>query len=86
MKPLNKLKQLLANKYNMKNLDKVKTIIWWQVTKNIKAGTMMINQSAFVKDFIIEKRLIECNTNIIPMKAGLAIKMSDLENYNKIDI
>lgn len=83
MKLLDRIKKLLANKYNMKALDKVKTIIRWQATKNMAASTMKIDQSAFVKDFVIEKRLINCNTNFILIKARLAIKISNLKDYNK---
>lgn len=49
-------------------------------------STIKIHQSAFVGDLIIKKELTNCNTNVIPMKAGSSIKMTDLENYNETDL
>lgn len=46
---------------------------------------MKISQSAFIQDFDIEKKLIECNANIILMKTGFAIKMTESEDYKKAD-
>lgn len=31
------------------------------------------------------ERFINCNTNIIPIKTDLSIKMIDLENYKEAD-
>lgn len=47
------LKKLLAIKYNIKNLDKVKTIIEWQVIRDIATWIMKINHSAFIRDLVI---------------------------------
>lgn len=46
---------------------------------------MKINKSIFIKNLIIEKRVIDCNANIIPIKANLLIEMGDLGNYKKTD-
>lgn len=70
----------------MKDLDKVKTIIGWQVTRNTAASTIKINQSAFFRDLIIEKSLIEYNANVIPMKARSSIEMLKLDDYNKTNL
>ena len=39
--------------------------------------------STFIKDLVIEKRLIKCNANIISMKARSIIKILDIKDYNK---
>lgn len=83
---LGALKQQLLKKYDMKNLGKLKTIIGWQITRDLVWGTMKINQSACIKDLIIKKDLIDSNATIIPMKAGLAIDMPDTDNYKKIKL
>lgn len=46
---------------------------------------MKINPSQFIKDPVIEKKkkLIECNTNVIPSKAGSEIKITDPEDYKE---
>ena len=46
---------------------------------------MKINQSTFIISLIIEKKLIECNVNIISMIIKSAIKIFKPNNYNKID-
>lgn len=40
----------------------------------------------FVQNLVIDKRLTDCNANVISMKADLFIKMTDLENYNEINL
>lgn len=44
---------------------------------------MKIHQSVFIRDLIIEKKLTNYNANVIPMKTGLSIKMSDPKDHKK---
>lgn len=80
------LKQSLVEEYNMKDFRKIKTIIEWQIDWNTIADTIKVYQSAFVQDLVIDERLIDYNANIIPIKAGLFIKMTDLEDYNEANL
>lgn len=82
----NTLKKLLTEKYNIKNLDKRKIIIRWQITRNIAVCIMKIDQSAFIKNLIIQKKLIKYNTNVIVMKARLDIEMFKLDNYKETNL
>lgn len=82
----NIIKKLLANKYNMKNLGKVKIIIKWQVTRDKAMHIIKIDQSVFIRNLVIKKRLIKYNFNIILIKAELFIKILESDNYNKIDL
>lgn len=86
MKTLNALKQFLARKYDTKDLGEVKTIIKWQIEWDTTASMMKIHQLAFILDPIIKKGLTNCNANVIPMKAGSSIEISDLENYEEADL
>ncbi len=86
MVALKALKAFLAKKYNTKDLGEVKTIIGWQIHRDLAAGIMKIDQSAFIQDLVIEKGLTDCNANVIPMKAGSSIKMADLEDYESADL
>ena len=70
----------------MKDLSKVKTIIGWQVTRDTAVHTMKIDQSAFIRDLIIEEGLIEYNANVIPIKIGSTIEMPEPDDYDKTDI
>lgn len=70
----------------MKDLEKVKTIIRCQITQNIIASTINIDQSTFIRDFIIKKKLIDCNIYIILIKVGSVIKMPDPKSYNETNL
>ncbi len=83
---LNSLKKSLLKEYDTKDLGEVKTIIGWQISYNNTAETMKIDQSAFIRDLVIEEGLTECNANVIPMKAGSAIEMSEPKNYEDADL
>lgn len=50
------------------------------------ASIMKIYQSVFLKDLVIEEELTNYNTNIIPMKTSLSIKMTDAKDYKKADL
>lgn len=47
---------------------------------------MKIDQSTFVQDLIIKKRLTKYNANVISITACLSIDMSDPENSEEIDL
>ena len=66
----------------MNNLGKIKMIIKWQVTRNIAVSSIKIDQSVFVRDLIIKKKLIAYNVNIILIKPKSTNKMLDLKYYN----
>lgn len=80
------LKEFLANEYDIKDLGEAKTIIGWQINRDVAMGTKKIDQSAFIKDTVIEKRLSNCNANVIPMKAGLSIDMGNPEDYKETNL
>ena len=83
---LQTLKDKLVKEYKMKDLGKVKTIIGWQITRDAATHIMKIDQSAFIRDLVIEEGLTECIANIIPMKVGSVIGMIDPDNYNETDL
>lgn len=83
---LNVLKQLVSRKYDTKDLSEVKTIIGWQINWDTAPGAINIDQSAFVRDLVIEKKLTNHNTNIILMKARSSIKMTDPEDYKEANL
>lgn len=80
------LKDTLGKNYKMKNLGKVNIIIRWQITRDTAMCIIKIDQSAFISDLIIKKRLKKYNANIIPIKASFTIEMLDFGDYNKINL
>lgn len=74
---LKELKEYLAKEYDTNNFEKVKTIIGWQISQDMALGTIKINQSVFIRDFVIEESLTKCNANVILMKAGSVIDIGE---------
>lgn len=80
------LKESLLRKYNMKNIEDVKTIIGWQVTRDLDTKTLKIYQSAYIWDLLEEKNLIDCNALTILMKARSVIEINKPNYYNKANL
>ncbi len=80
------LKKSLSKEYDTKDLGEVKTIIGWHISRDNASRTMKIDHSVFIRDFVIEGGLTECNANVIHMKAGSAIEMTEPEDYEETDL
>lgn len=80
------IKSKLEKEFNVKNLKEVEKIIGCQIMCNPFTQTLKINQSSFICNLVIEENLIDCNSNIIPMKASSAIKIIKHDNYKIIEI
>lgn len=78
------IKDKLKAEDNVKDLEEVKTIIGWQITRH--EGTLKTDQSAFIRNLLEEKDLTGCNSVNIPMKAGSVIDMSKADDYKEADI
>ena len=46
------LKDQLMKKFSMKDLEEVKTIIGWEITQDLAAGTLRIDQKEYIQDFL----------------------------------
>lgn len=70
----------LKNEYNVKEMGEVKTIIGWQITRNLEAGTLKVDQSAFIRNLVKEENLIDCNSVNIPIRTDSMIKINKVDN------
>lgn len=70
MPALANLQESLAIEYEMKDLGEVKTIIGWQISRDLSTRTIRVSQSAYIRDLLEEENLTNCNAPTIPMKAG----------------
>lgn len=77
------LKKFFNKEYDMKSPGKVKTIIRWQINRDIVISTMKINHQKLIQDLVIEDKLNNCNANIILLKARLSIEIRDFEDYKE---
>lgn len=73
-------KRELGKEYNIKDLGEVEAISGWQITRDPSTQTLKIDQSSFIRNFVIKESLTNCNSNVIPMKAGSAIKLMGQDN------
>lgn len=80
------IKEKLNNEYNVKDLGEVKTIIGWQVTRDLEAKKLKIDKSAFIQDLVDEEGLSNGNSTNIPMKAGSFINMQEDDDYKEVDL
>lgn len=83
---LKKLKIELVKKYKVKNLDKVKIIIGWQIIRNLAMRTFKVSQSIYIRDLLKKENLTNCNFSITLIKAGSTIKMNKLDDYKEADL
>lgn len=83
---LEELKRCFAKEYNIKDLKKIKKTIRWQISRDTTLYTIKINQSAFIRDLVIEKGLTKCNPNVILMKTGSVIDISEVRDYEGINL
>lgn len=80
---LNIIKTLFLEEYNMKNFEKIKTIIKWQIIREPLSNIMKIDQSIFIQDLIIDKNLSDYNANIFSIKIVFTINMTEADIYKK---
>ena len=80
------LKNAISNEYNIKDLGEVKTIIRWQVTRDLRAGMLKIDQSVFIHDLLESENMTEYNAVAILMKAGCFIEMQEADDYEEVEI
>lgn len=67
----------------MKDLGKVKTIIGWQIIRDLVIKSLKVSQSAYIRDLLKEENPTNCNTPTTPIKAGSTIKINKPNDYDK---
>lgn len=82
---LDQFKKSLQNKYNIKDIRKVQTIIGWQISWNWDIGTLKIDQLTFIRNLFKKENLMNYNVIKIFIKAGNFIEMFNDNNYEKAD-
>lgn len=45
---------------------------------------MKIHESVFIRDLVIEKKRINYNSNVIPIKTSSSIEMTDLKYFEEV--
>lgn len=69
----------------MKDLSKAKTIIRWEIIRNIEIGTLKIDQRQFIYDFLEAEEMTSCHATIFPIGVKLFISTDQASHYNSAD-
>lgn len=73
-------------KYNVKDLEKVKIIIRWQVIRDFDIEMLKIDQSAFINNVFKSKNITDYYFVNNLIKAKYFIDMQVLGNYEEAEI
>lgn len=66
----------------MKDLGKAKTIIRWEITRDIKVGMFKIDQKKYIQDFLEAERMTSCHITIFFIKTRSFIFMNQIGDYD----
>lgn len=86
MSAFKSLKVNISIEYKMKALREVKTIINWQINRDLTIKTIKVSQSAYIRDLLKEENLTNYNTLTIPIKTDSIIEMIRPDNNKEADL
>ena len=70
----------------MKDLGEVKTIIGWEITRDLKAGTLRIDQKRYIRDLLEFERMTSCHPTVLPVKAGSTLLLDQAGDYQQANL
>lgn len=70
----------------MKNHDKAKIIIEWQIKQNLQAGILKIDQKSYIYNLLEAKEISLYHPIVILIKVGSTLSLNQDENYVKSDL
>ena len=86
IKALEWLKDKLMNKFNMKDLGEAKKIIRWEITRDLKAGTLKINQKGYIRDLLESEGMTSCHLTVLLVKAGSTLFLDQAGSHQQVDL
>ena len=81
IKALEWLKDQLMNEFNMKDLSEAKKIIGWEITRDLKADTLKIDQKRYIQDLLESEEMTSCHRSILLVKAGSTLFLDQAGDY-----
>lgn len=60
------VKEQLFDEFNMKDLGEAKVIIGWEITRDLKAKTLKIDQKAYIRDLLESEGMSSCHPTVLP--------------------
>ena len=72
--------------FNLKDLGEVITIIGWEITRDLAAGTLRIDQKRYIRDLLKAKGMTSYHPTILPVKAGSILLLNQAGNHQQADL
>ena len=69
------------NEFNMKDLGEAKKIIGWEITRDLKADTLKIDQKEYIQDFLKSRGMTSCHPTVLLVKAGSTLFLDQANNH-----
>ena len=73
-------------KYSMKDLGEVKTIIGWEIIRDLAAGTLKIDQKRYIQDLLESEGMTLCHLTILPVKTGSTFLLDQIGDHQQADV
>lgn len=80
------LKEQLIQEFNMKDLGEAKTIIGWEITRDLQAKTLKIDQKGYIRDLLESEGMSSCHPTVLPMKAGSSLTLDQAGDHIQTDL
>lgn len=65
----------------MKEIGKVKTIIGWEITRDLQAKTLKIDQKGYIRNLLEAERMSLCHPTVLPIKASLVLFLDQARDH-----
>ena len=85
-KELEWLKDQLIKEFNMKDLGEVKTVIGWEITRDLAIGTLKIDQKGYIQDLLESEGMTFCHPTVLPVKAGSTLFLDQADDYQQAEL
>ena len=67
----------------MKDLGEAKKIIGWDITRDLKADTLKIDQKRYIQDLLESKGMTSYHSTVLPVKAGSTLFLDQAGDHQQ---
>lgn len=79
------LKNQLIKEFDLKNFDKAKTVIEWEIIRDLQAKSLKINQKGYIWDLLEAEKMNSYYPTIFSMKVESMFSFDQVVDYFKAD-
>lgn len=80
------LKDELTKEFQIKDLGEARMIIGWEITRDLEAGTLKIDQKGYIRDLLEAEGMTSCHPTVLPIKAESFISMDQASDDSPADL